>query len=441
MLNTIEHKGIFFLPDNPNETLNGTLKFNLDDGVELDLFGHFDKFENPSSKETTIVLGITANGKKVTLLNCYQKSGRISVPGFSQSKISAIYLFIGCHFNALDDIEFDSCSLEFEGINGWLNITGFDKPNYNKEKKEYSIKYKTPDNIDVVFFENWEAEFWFDFYAPGEYFTPTEVHLHQRPILKLLPKHPSKFKDFQNVITTFTSFLTVNYFSYPLTKSVIFYKKIEKENEYDSGFDEIELHHPTEIDINKYKNHNNKTDYLIQYSQYQTQFQQIVQNWFALYNQIEVSINILTECFMERSKPAELHFISLTQALENLHKRCFVSTKMDFLDRMNAIVDYLPEKVKKALLENEVDFTKRIRDNRNYYTHYSDTYKLKAVSLGELFMISEKLKIILLTSVLKKISFTETEVEKLVFSKGIYLFNHLIKIPKANVDLNSGSAK
>lgn len=435
MLDKIEHKGFFFLPDNPDQTLNGTLRFTQNDGVELDLFGQFDKFENPSSKETTIVLGITANGKEVTLLNCYQKSGSMSFPGFPQSKILAIYLFIGRHFNSLDDIKFDSCSVEFEGINGWLNISGFDMPNYNREKKEFLIKYNTPANIDFVLFENWEAQFSFDFYGPSEFFIPTEVHLSQRPTLKLLPKQTSKFKDFQNVITSFTSFLTVNYFSYPLIKAVTFSVKIEKGEGYSNKFKYVEFYQRTAIDIEKYERHNNKTDYLIQYSEYQTQFQHVVHDWFVLYKQIEVSINILTECFIERSKTTELHFISLTQALENLHRRCFVSKKMDFLDRLNAIVDYLPKKIKNALLGNEVDFTKRIRDNRNYYTHYSDNYKLNAVSLGELFVMSEKLKIILLTSVLQKISFTEEDVEKMIFSNGIYLFNHLIKIPKVNIPL------
>lgn len=432
MLDSIEHKGYFFLPENPDHMLAGTLKCSQDDGIELDLFGYFDKFQNTSSKETNLILGTTANGKRMTLLNCYQKSGSMNFPGFPQSKISAIYLFFGHHFNSIDEIKFDSCSIEYEGLNHWLYISGFDKPNYDKGRKEYLVKYNTPQNIGFSFLENWDAEIVFDFFAPSDYFIPIDkVNLEQRPALKLVPQVKSSFQNFLNVTSAFTSFLSVNYYSYALAKSIFFYENIEKTDDTDDDKREVQLYYKTGIDVEKHKKHVRKQDYLFQYINYEFHFPEIIKEWFVLHGQIEVTINILTECFMDRSKPTELHFISLTQGIENMHKRVFIKSKLDFLERLNGIVDYLPTKVKDALLANESDFTKRIRDNRNYYTHYSDNYKLRAVPLGELFLLSEKLKVILMVAILKKISFSDEQIERMILLNGIYLFNHLIKIPRS----------
>ena len=110
-----------------------------------------------------------------------------------------------------------------------------------------------------------------------------------------------------------------------------------------------------------------------------------------------------------------------------LKKDWFAKNRTGFKGLINEIIEYLPQKLRDTILDGEIDFAGRIRDNRNYYTHYSDKYKAKAISLSELFILSEKLKIILMVAVLKEISFTNEQLEKIIFTKGLFRFNHIIK--------------
>ena len=130
MLENIELKGYFFTPENQNDELPGVLKFNKDDGIELDLFGQFDSHKAYGSIENKIILGFTSNGKKVTLLNCFANSRRMSMPGFSTSTFSALFLFIGRYYQTTEEMYFDRCSIEYTDFNYWLNISGFDKVKY-----------------------------------------------------------------------------------------------------------------------------------------------------------------------------------------------------------------------------------------------------------------------------------------------------------------------
>ena len=63
MKNENEYKGIWWLPENLDDKIYGTLKFSNDDGIILDLFGSF----RTDKEEYEIILGFTSNGKWITL--------------------------------------------------------------------------------------------------------------------------------------------------------------------------------------------------------------------------------------------------------------------------------------------------------------------------------------------------------------------------------------
>jgi hypothetical protein len=51
-------------------------------------------------QKPAIALAFTANGKKITLLNAYERSRSRSMhaPGFLESEFGALYLFVGGHY-------------------------------------------------------------------------------------------------------------------------------------------------------------------------------------------------------------------------------------------------------------------------------------------------------------------------------------------------------
>ena len=426
MLDSIEWKGYFFLPENKEEKLPGILKFDPSEGIAVDLFGSFDSYANIPSNKKNVMLGITSEGKEITLVNCFETERGNSFPGFPSSKFSATYLLAGYHFESYEKIFFSYVNIEYENFNAWVDISGFNKPEYDYNENKLTVVYKQPEKLHFDLNENWKGEVEFVFYRPHEFFIPSEkINIEQTPIFKIRPAADSHFDEFDKVMYIFNSFLAINYYQYPILKSITFYISDKEEFEGKLFDKSVQLYFYT--GYNAGKKVRSKRELLIEYKLY-ANFNESIQKWYKLYNTIEKPVKVLNECLMRRGNPIETHFTSLVNALENMHESILGKKKQSLTQRLTSIIENLPEKVRDALLGHEVDFIDRVKNNRHYYTHYSDKYKKKAATLTELIIISEKLKLILLVSLLKQISFTDEQIEKIIFSKGIYLFLHLLKV-------------
>lgn len=418
---SLEHKGYFWLPGKPKEQLAGILKFNQIDGITLELFGAF-KGLREVEKETIVIIGHTDTGKKITLSNCFESQHKMSIPGFETSIVSAINLFIGECFENISSIKFDELCVSYESINQWFQISGFEKAIHDEETKEVTVKYKKPDNIIFNIDESWSLNIEFNYYAPMGYTVPSEkVEVRQQPELVFKSKDKEEFEVFKTQFHVFNSLLSVCYFSYPKVISIDFYIKREAQD-----YKKIEWYYKHGLNYSKFPKHNSKHDFLIQYKDLSVNPNMVILQWFNSYSKLSASINILTENFMKRNDSVEFRFLGLTQAIENYHRRVR-GGKYAFITRIKEVLDYLPEKVKTSLITNENELLEDIRKNRNYLTHYNEELESAVAPLKELFLLSEKMKIILLSTLLKHIGLSDGEAEKIIIQKSTLLFNHIIK--------------
>ncbi len=66
-----EHNGIWWLPQNPQAKISGTLNFHPGDGATLHLIGSFKGLKELNLlSHHSIILGITTQGKRITLHDC-----------------------------------------------------------------------------------------------------------------------------------------------------------------------------------------------------------------------------------------------------------------------------------------------------------------------------------------------------------------------------------
>lgn len=455
MLETISWKGYFYTPENPSEELPGILTFSQEEGVDVELFGQFSNYKNPTSKDENILLGFTSNGKRVTLMNCYEYSRGMSMPGFPTSSFSATYLLVGKQFHIPENISFDECYIEYKDFNYWLKVSGFDKPIFNEAKKETILRYVQPDKLLFNVKPGWLLEIEFMYRRPWEYFKPLDhAGITQEPALILKPTQRSRLHQFEKIYGTFNSLIAMGYYAYPIIQSITFYIEKEPEEEIlldqaalgtiseiksdiesqptdeDSKskkqFDRISLYYKTGLNYKKYKDHHDRHDFLFRYQTYQHQFPQLIQKWYELKDKIDVTIDAQTEWFMDRDNTTEANFISLTQALENMHRKLKRKPKFIFQQRITAMIDILPPRLNTAILNGEKEFTTRVTNNRNYYTHFIVRGEFIPASLSELWVLTQKLKLILLAALLLETGFIPGQVEAMILKKGMYLFNHII---------------
>ena len=141
-----EFKGIWWLPENPEDQIYGTVKSSNEDGTILDLF---DSFKS-NKGEYEIILGFTSNGKCITLYNSFDIQKGFSSPGFDTCKIFSNFMFIGKeHLEKKSNLKFHKSTVYLKNL-------------------DESSKQKIIDDIELDFekglsgiklLENFEGEF------------------------------------------------------------------------------------------------------------------------------------------------------------------------------------------------------------------------------------------------------------------------------------------
>ena len=143
MKNENEYKGIWWLPEKPEEKIPGTLKFNNDDGVTLDLFGSFKTNKSRTNKrEYEIILESTSNGKWITLYNSFDIQRGFSTPGFDSCKIFSNLMLIGKeHLEKKSKLKFHKPTIYLKNLDEWVNKSEGFKIDRNWKDKEVTINY------------------------------------------------------------------------------------------------------------------------------------------------------------------------------------------------------------------------------------------------------------------------------------------------------------
>jgi hypothetical protein len=130
---------------NSNIRFSGKLSFNFKDGGKLTIFGSEEPFMRldtsgtPSQqaeesgesdrvckrkKETTLLLGNSTNGEKITVLASstpIHKSVRREHYSYCEREFKIDFIFLGIHFEKVENIKFEDVLVEYSGLSNWLS--------------------------------------------------------------------------------------------------------------------------------------------------------------------------------------------------------------------------------------------------------------------------------------------------------------------------------
>jgi hypothetical protein len=200
---------------------------------------------------------------------------------------------------------------------------------------------------------------------------------------------------------------------------------------------------------------------LFSYGHIKNEFQSTIKNWFKKYETLEPAFDLVFEQFYSNERFSTNTFLNLAKAAETFHARLYNHTKFpktEFKKMKEVILQLTPTEYHKRLNdqfnfgnnlnlysrlielcdkysnsvldkvigEKEI-FVKQVKNSRNYYTHYSDISKAKALEGQELYILTEKLKILLVSAFLLEVGFERTLLENLLENNKHRFFNHLIK--------------
>lgn len=452
MIEEFTFHGQWFLPENTSNAIAGTLTFNTKEDAELTLFGTLYEQRTNRMHEPPVILGRTTTGQFVTLYKPFEYQSKMQ-NGVMSSVYSVLYILINSHYYAEGALKFVKVEARFKGIDDWIRKYGFAVYN-NFDTNEVQIHYKRPEDILVQINANVSANIRFSHSFPWTG-SVNEVNISQQAYLQLTFLEPVSFNDMMDLLMSFQNFLTLGTFepAYPLSISVYTPDAQNAEEEicselvYKPGF--------------SYVPKTGRGVFLFYYGDIETNFPDIIRKWFTLQLSIEPVIDLLLNSFYSRNLGFDVRFLQIAQAIETFHRRVLdkkpfdetefktwaknlvesvdekykemLRGKLSFSNeqplhaRIEECVNKLPIDTIKQIVGDKTKFIRDIKNTRNYLTHYSPRLELKALKGDDLFKMRDRLRIVLIATVLLETGFQLEQIEKVIRKNGVYLFNHIYK--------------
>ena len=444
MMDKFEYEGIWWLPDEPEKQVSGTLRFTPNEGAILDLIGSFKDIKEINK----IILGISSNGKNITLHKCFETKSNVSVPGLLTSSFCANEVFVGAHFQKSEDIKFRELSIRYSYLDEWVNISGFNIQ--YPDKKEVVIKYKQPEPIQASIGE--DCKIFIDIQAtyPIHSIVQKEAGVKQETYIRIkhsVEKSLDGYWDIMHRIKNFLS-LWITEPVYPL--AIIGITEANKQTINDKLYNppvEIYYHSP---EISKAPKTLYPHDMLFTFKDISDRFEILLKNWFEKANTLGPVYDLYFGTLYNPRMYLQHQFLSLIQAIEAYHRRKFegkylsdekyepiykkfegiinklgiedpfkdaLKSKLKYGNEYSLIkrLKYLFEKYRE-IFDNFIDdrdaFINKVKDTRNYLTHYDK--KLRSIADGEdLYRITQKLKTILQICLLHELGFDKEEIKSM----------------------------
>jgi hypothetical protein len=441
MKNTIQCSGFWNFNSSTDNTYSGNL--SVGNEITLTLLGCHNVPNEPF-----ILHGITTDGKKITLLNCFISKRQMSMPGIPQVEISADYYFQGDHFD-FEDFKFKKAIITFSDLHQWIDVGGFEKIDNNNNDGFYSAKYKIPNPISLFKNDHVEFSFIFSSFTSGT-FPKHNLEINQKTLFEIKHQQTFNLEDFWKYLSQIKSFLTVAYFSEPGINEIYFStdSNIEIKFMFRGQFDD------------KIKEKKSKYNFLFLYKDIEETSSEIFINWVNLYLTISPVIYSLEESFRARTILVENKFLNIIQGIETFHRRTRKNEKMSrdlhkkkienilmscppehknwlkdrlnfsneptLHERLNELFSEIEDNLKNHLFKNSEKLIIDSKNSRNYFTHYDKSLEKKALKGVELHYLTLRLKIFLLIIVLKETGFSDEQLKKIITQGSQRLFNHLI---------------
>lgn len=452
LMKSFELKGQWWIPGFESDCVSGSIKFNPNEGAELDLVGSLSGKEGRS--RNPVIINGHADGKAFTLYSCLciHNSSHSSeeLPIMRYERYYAHVVLIGHCFESEEDIKFDELCVSFYNLENWTSITGIKHDVHSNEsypKMVFSGGYVDPDELSVQVRD-------FKIYL-GHVVTNggcglRKFSIEQDSYFRATAEETIHFKEFRKNLI----FPLQNYLSLGLNEPT-FPRKIEGIRK-DIKLPGREI--PMGIEI--YFGFSGATeaekdihcmDMLFSLNTISDMFHESLINWFEKIEIMRPVYNLYFASVYNSRVYLDYQFLTYTQALESLHRRVFGGKYMED-DQYKSVYEILTKNIPKSLSEshhdslksrirygNEFSLRKRMNDfferysslpsiilgsppkfisqmvdTRNYLTHYTKELEARADKDDKLYFLTMKLKFILQFLFLINAGFVEERAKEII---------------------------
>ncbi len=438
-MESFEHTGIWWLPDDPENSLNGTLSFDPTVGGELELIGDsFGDINLRPQKRVPIILGVI-HQKLITIHNSVVIFMRSTNPGFEEIKLRIGSIFKGHHFEKVEDIVFRNLSVSYSYLDDWMNQNNFVK------NGNYKVSYKPFETV-VVELEDATIKVGYDFYRNS---TLNSFTFHNTAKISVTPNNESNFNSYLQLID-----LHIPNFLSLATGEVVY--PISISGQTSATIASIEIFYPMQGYANQARSIT-RWHMLFTYDDILKEFPIILSNWVKKSEQLASVYDLYFKLYYQKSMDIKTKFLLLAQAFESYHRESYGGTYLtpeEYESIATILIEAIPETVTKSHREklkgminygyefslrkrlraicadiltdhteiidiffgNAKNFANKVTDTRNNLTHHPKTPPKNALLEEEIYAYVDKMQLLFQVCFLVELGLPTDKIRQLIVS-------------------------
>lgn len=434
-----EYLGIWYLPEQSDKQLTGTLSISEEGIVKLFVPYGFSGIAN--YEKINIINGILSTGKQVTLVDCVCTNSNMSIPGFQTCNYIPSYTIIGNAYKDTDKIMFKSMKTKYDYFNLWLNMSPYTINTIFEETRLTAVDmhYKLPDIITTAYgLDRMEFQHEMNY----EYDGYSNFDIKQKEGVKFIFNESRDYSEGLQILGEFSNFLTL------CIGAKVQYNNIIAE---DISNNEVEII----VHMQKWENKNKlrEHDICIKYTFIRESLDKCIEEWVNKKELLQPIIGYFVEAH-DREFHIPMSFLKVIQALEAFSRRMRSNQELsveDFEKMVERIIyqieDEEDKKLITSILSNEPRLRKRmtdlfmevndifkisgtkrksliahIVDTRNYYTHFDDVLEDRILNSSEIYYTTQLLKIVLRVILLKELGIDQELINYRISNDQEWLF-------------------
>jgi hypothetical protein len=412
MTEEFKYKGEFYLPHKKDDKVRGTLIYEPEAGITLDLIGSFGRDE---SDQQEIIWGVLETGKVVTLYNSFVISKKFSLPGFGIDIYTSNFVFFDIYFEGKSDLKFSKVSAHFSHLDEWLNIRSGFKIDHNPKDYKINIEYSLPSPIDVTLPNNLKLTINLTAKGPSHKIVQKDAIIKQKAFINFETPRKRSLDSVLDDIYHFQNFLTLTTQRSIYVKELFGYLRIGNKKQL----------HKTKIifkiyNLPKEEKELLPMDMLIPFKFFSDKFEIVITNWFRLRNQLQTTTDVFFSPYYNPFLYTSDKFLAFARAMEAFHRDNIRRNETNRV-RFETIVKEFSSVYNWLLkLKSKSKFVDKVLKHRNDLTHSNPVIRSKDKRFLELHHLSEELKIIMSVVLLHKIGFEKNELKKFLDETRLY---------------------
>jgi hypothetical protein len=432
-----EYKGTWWLPEKPSTIISGSLQFEANGRIVLQLLGALTDAKQPRPQSVPLILGKSTDGEPITLYGCIQTNTHFGIEGVRTSTFYVVGVLIGAHYEKPESIVFGSIAVTFPQLDVWIGVTGasVDFPN-----RHTLVITRNSSPIVTAVLRDAKISMGFQL---AESIGIGEISVKYAPSITIEVTTEIQLKKLLDLLGHLRNFFALAACHPVYPESIDGFSETQKTVLTDGK----SFRHPIKIvyhGVNWDVPHEsvNMRGMLFELRDVRSEFETLMKNWFDKTQLLEPVFETYFGTMYNPGMYLHHKFLSLVQCVESYHRRAVRNCELppdQAEKRTQEILESAPD-VHKEWLKNKLRYSneptlrKRLQEllssypflkfedkdvedvinTRNYLTHYDENLKALAANEQRLSELSMRLSALTEAILLTELGFSPDKVKSVM---------------------------